>query len=65
MTIYKAVFLMSLFPLLDNEFITLKEDTSYASPISSLFYEFYDDVKDIQSRLKADEEYCNVWFLTE
>lgn len=52
----KAVFLMSLFKLLDNEFITLKEDTSYASPISSLFYEHYEDLKTIENRLKADAE---------
>ncbi|WP_442786967.1 acyl-CoA reductase [Flavobacterium suncheonense] len=52
----KAVFLMSLFPLLDNEFLTLKEDTSYASPISSVFYEFYDDLENVKERLKNDEE---------
>jgi hypothetical protein len=38
----KAVFLMSNFQLLDNEFLTIKEDSSYSSPISSVFYEFYD-----------------------
>ena len=38
----KAVFLMSNFKLLDNEFLTLKEDKSYASPISSVFYEYYE-----------------------
>ena len=32
----KAVFLMSNFKLLDNEFLTLKEDSGYASPISSV-----------------------------
>jgi len=52
----KAVFLMSLFKLLDNEFLTLKEDSSYASPISSVFYEYYDDVKAIEERLKNDAE---------
>ena len=41
----KAVFLMSIYKLLDNEFLTLKEDTSYSSPISSVFYEFYDDIR--------------------
>ncbi|MES2811093.1 MAG: acyl-CoA reductase [Bacteroidota bacterium] len=50
----KAVFLMSLFKLLDNEFLTLKEDSSYASPISSVFYEYYDDVKAIENRLNDD-----------
>ena len=52
----KAVFLMSLYKLLDNEFITLKEDTSYSSPISSVFYEFYNDLDEVKSRLKTDED---------
>jgi hypothetical protein len=52
----KAVFLMSNFKLLDNGFLTLKEDPSYASPISSVFYEFYDSLEDLQSRLNADAE---------
>jgi len=52
----KAVFLMSNFKLLDNEFLTIKEDTSYASPISSVFYEFYDNLEDLKNRLKADNE---------
>ena len=50
----KAVFLMSNFKLLDNEFLTLKEDTSYASPISSVFYENYEDIADLQKRLKNE-----------
>ena len=50
----KAVFLMSNFKLLDNEFLTIKEDTSYSSPISSVFYEYYDDLKEIKSRLEND-----------
>jgi len=52
----KAVFLMSNFQLLDNEFLTIKEDTSYASPISSVFYEYYDDFSDIQNRLENDKD---------
>jgi len=52
----KAVFLMSNFKLLDNGFLTLKEDSSYASPISSVFYEFYENIEDLQSRLEADAE---------
>jgi hypothetical protein len=50
----KAVFLMSNFKLLDNEFLTLKEDSSYASPISSVFYEAYNDISDLQKRLEKD-----------
>lgn len=52
----KAVFLMSNFKLLDNGFLTLKEDPSYASPISSVFYEFYEDIQDLQNRLETDSE---------
>lgn len=52
----KAVFLMSNFKLLDNGFLTIKEDSSYASPISSVFYEFYETIEDLQARLKADSE---------
>ena len=52
----KAVFLMSNFKLLDNGFLTLKEDQSHASPISSVFYEFYDDVNELKSRLKSENE---------
>lgn len=52
----KAVFLMSNFKLLDNEFLTIKEDSSYASPISSVFYEFYDDLEAIKTRLENDAD---------
>ncbi len=52
----KAVFLMSNFQLLDNEFLTIKEDTSHASPISSVFYEYYDDINEIKTRLNQDAE---------
>ena len=52
----KAVFLMSNFKLLDNGFLTLKEDQSHASPISSVFYEFYNDIDELKTRLLAESE---------
>jgi hypothetical protein len=52
----KAVFLMSNFQLLDNEFLTIKEDTSHASPISSVFYEYYEDVNEVKARIQQDAE---------
>lgn len=52
----KAVFLMSNFKIYDNEFLTLKEDVGYASPISSVFYEYYDNIADIQEKLQSDAE---------
>jgi hypothetical protein len=52
----KAVFLMSNFKLLDNGFLTIKEDISYSSPISSVFYEFYEDLTELQLKLKTDQD---------
>ncbi len=51
----KAVFLMSNFKLLDNGFLTIKQDSSYASPISSVFYEFYDDLQEVKNKLQLNE----------
>ena len=52
----KAVFLMSNFKLLDNGFLTIKEDSSYASPISSVFYEFYNDLEILKTKLAAEQD---------
>ena len=52
----KAVFLMSNFKLLDNGFLTLKEDQSYSSPISSVFYENYESLSELKQRLENDKE---------
>lgn len=52
----KAVFLMSNFQILDNEFMTIKEDPGYASPISSVFYEYYDDIDVLRKKLEADKD---------
>ncbi|MBP6041375.1 MAG: acyl-CoA reductase [Flavobacterium sp.] len=51
----KAVFLMSNYKLLDNGFLTLKEDKSHASPISSVFYEYYDALEEVEKRLEAED----------
>lgn len=52
----KAVYLMSDFKILDNGFLVLKEDKSYASPIASLFYEKYDSLENLKERLTKDEQ---------
>ncbi len=52
----KAVFLMSNFALLDNEFLTIKEDLGYASPIASVFYEYYDNLETLKTRLETEKE---------
>lgn len=52
----KSVYLMSLFPLLENGFLLLKEDEKYASPIATLFYERYKNIPSLLQRLETDKE---------
>ena len=52
----KAVYLMSEFKLLDNGFMILKEDKSYSSPISSLFYEHYESYKELGDKLTENAD---------
>ena len=52
----KAIYLMSLFKIQDNGFVMLKEDPSYASPIATLFYEFYDSYQNLLIKLEAEKE---------
>lgn len=53
----KTVYLMSSNPtLLDNNFLLLKEDATYSSPIGVLFYEFYDDIKALSKKLESEAE---------
>ena len=50
----KAVYLMSLYKILENGFLMLKEDKNYASPIATVFYEFYDSLEELKIRLSKD-----------
>ena len=52
----KAVYLMSLFKILENGFLMLKEDQNYASPIATVFYEFYDSLEDLKNRLSKEQD---------
>ena len=53
----KAVYLMSEFDMLENGFMMIKEDESYASPIATLFYEhIYDSTEDLQEKLTIDKD---------
>ncbi|MGH1383434.1 acyl-CoA reductase [Kordia sp.] len=52
----KAVYLMSLFDILENGFVMIKEDPQYASPIATVFYEYYENLDALQEKLIADAE---------
>lgn len=52
----KAVYLMSEFNLLENGFLMIKEDESYASPIATIFYEYYENETDLKIKLYQDRD---------
>lgn len=52
----KAVYLMSLYKLLENGFLLLKEDEHYGSPIATLFYEYYTNKEVLKKKLATDRE---------
>ncbi len=59
----KAVYLMSEFDLLDNEFLLIKEEhNSYSSPIASLGYSYYDQINEVATEFveNADQLQCVV-----
>lgn len=55
-TYNKTVYLMSQMPLLENGFLVLKEDKSYASPIATLFYEYYETLEQINIKIQTEQE---------
>ena len=52
----KAIYLMSLFDIFDNGFFMLKEDPAYASPISTVFYEYYETTVALKEKLSTDKD---------
>lgn len=52
----KAVYLMSEFDMLENGFLMLKEDTSYGSPIATVFYEYYNSIEELRTKISTDKE---------
>ncbi|UOB17396.1 acyl-CoA reductase [Abyssalbus ytuae] len=52
----KAVYLMSLFNVLENGFLMLKEDQNYASPIATVFYEYYTDAESLKNKFNTEKD---------
>jgi hypothetical protein len=52
----KAVYLMSEFDMLENGFLMVKEDTSYSSPIATLFFEHYESTENLKGKLENDSD---------
>lgn len=52
----KAIYLVNSIPHFDNGFLLMKEDESFHSPVSVLFYERYDKLKDVKDKLELNNE---------
>ncbi|MEX1384031.1 acyl-CoA reductase [Lutibacter sp.] len=52
----KAVYIMSQFNIIENGFVMLKEDSNYASPIATVFYEFYNSFENLRQKLSEESE---------
>jgi hypothetical protein len=52
----KAVYLMSEFDMLENGFLMIKEDESYASPIATVFYEYYETPEQLKNKLNQQKD---------
>lgn len=56
----RAVYLMNQIPLLDNNFVLLRESTDLFSPLAMLHYERYTDANEVKKHLKTNEESIQV-----
>ena len=52
----KAIYLMSEYKFLDNGFFIVKEGSELYSPISTINYEFYNDISVLKKKIKADDK---------
>ncbi|WP_298556155.1 acyl-CoA reductase [uncultured Algibacter sp.] len=52
----KAVYLMSEFDMLENGFFMIKEDKNFASPIATMFYEYYENASKLKETLEVKKE---------
>ncbi len=52
----KAVYLMSEFDILENGFLMIKKDSGYASPIATVFYDYYDSIEQLQNKLNNEKD---------
>ncbi|MCD4771997.1 MAG: hypothetical protein K8R41_01290 [Bacteroidales bacterium] len=53
---YKSIYLINKEKHFDNGFLLLREDDSFSSPISVVFYERYENIKELSDRLKSNKE---------
>ena len=52
----KSIYLVNQYLHLDNGFLLLKQDEKIASPLAVIFYDFYTDLQDVDSKLNQQKE---------
>ena len=53
---YKSIYLINEIKHLDNGFLLVKEDMTYTSPPAVLYYEKYEDLKNLNERLLSERD---------
>ncbi len=51
----KSIYLVNKEDHFDNGFLLLKEDVSFVSPISVVFFEFYNDIDEVNQKINANK----------
>jgi hypothetical protein len=54
---YRAIYLLNQIEFKENNVMILKEDEAYASPVSVVFFEYYDKIQSVESKLKNDADH--------
>lgn len=52
----RAILLVNKVQFYDNGFLILKEDTSFSSPVGSLFFETYSDINRVLNKIQSERE---------
>ena len=52
----RAIYLVNSIEHFDNNYLIFKEDTNIASPISVVFFEYYNDIKSVKNYIEKNEE---------
>ena len=52
----RAILLVNKIPFFDNGFLILKNDVAFASPVGTLYYEYYDSPESLKQKLIANQD---------
>jgi hypothetical protein len=53
---HRALFLLDGIPFLTNNFLIVRENEAYATPVSVLHYEFYSSLEDLEKKLEGGKD---------